>query len=49
MISTVNIVSAGIVSALSLGGLGQRKTDHSALVCAVSLAIEREGLIYVGS
>lgn len=54
----MSAVSTGIVSAPSLSCLGQRKTDlvavghwalaagHSALVSAVTLAIEREGLTH---
>jgi hypothetical protein len=56
MTSAVSAVSAGIASALALTCLGQRKADivavgewalatgHSAMVSAVTLAIEREGL-----
>jgi hypothetical protein len=56
MISMVSVVSAGIINVPSLSCSGQRKADlvavgqwalaagHSAVVSAVTLAIEREGL-----
>jgi hypothetical protein len=56
MISAVSVVSTGLVSAPPLSCSGQRKADlvavgqwalaagHSAMVSAVTLAIEREGL-----